>query len=65
MIVYYRFEYHIVEEPEIMMHSLIQVSSGRNKVLEYNHSSNMSGNWETLEGRITEDGQLEHTLLSN
>lgn len=56
MIVYYRFEYHIVEEPEIMMHSLIQVSSGRNKVLEHNHSSNMSGNWETLEGRITEDG---------
>lgn len=48
-----------------MMHSLIQVSSGRNKVLEHNHSPNMSGNWETLEGRITEDGQLEHTLLSN
>ena len=47
-----------------MMHSLIQVSNGRNKVLEQNHSSNMSGNWEKVKGRITEDGQLEYTLLS-
>lgn len=64
MIIYDRFEYHIVEEPEIMMHSLIHVSNGRNKVLEHNHSSSMRPNWDKLEGRITEDGQLEHTLLS-
>ena len=47
-----------------MMHSLIQVNNGRNKVLKHNFSCNMSPNWEKLEGRITEDGQLEHTLLS-
>lgn len=47
-----------------MMHSLIHVSNGRNKVLEHNHSSSMRPNWDKLEGRITEDGQLEHTLLS-